>query len=104
MEKNKKPARSRLKECRNYPRISDNEGNNENNDDSEVIIAAACGRRFGTMCLLSGSIVWLAFFLKDMYNYMIFYQLIYSLSLSALFCLSVMFCESSRVFTFGNLY
>ena len=62
MEKNKKPARSRLKECRNYPRISDNEGNNENNDDSEVIIAAACGRRFGTMCLLSGSIVWLAFF------------------------------------------
>lgn len=43
---------------------SDNEGNNENNDDSEVIIAAACGLRFGTMCLLSGSIVWLAFFLK----------------------------------------
>ena len=28
---------------------SDNEGNNENNDDSEVIIAAACGQRFGTM-------------------------------------------------------
>ncbi|HEJ7137749.1 TPA: hypothetical protein SMF84_004283 [Serratia marcescens] len=41
---------------------SDNEGNNENNDDSEVIIAAARGSRFGTMCLLSGSIVWLAFF------------------------------------------
>lgn len=79
---------------------SDNEGNNENNDDSEVIIAAACGQRFGTMCLLPGSIVWLPFFLKDMYNYMIFYQLIYSLSLSALFFLSVRFCESSRVFTF----
>ncbi|MFS8141997.1 hypothetical protein, partial [Serratia marcescens] len=42
---------------------------------------------------------WL-FFLKDTYNYMIFYQLIYSLSLSALFSLSVRFCESSRVFTF----
>jgi hypothetical protein len=41
---------------------SDNEGNNENNDDSEVIIAAARGSRFGTMCLLSRSIVWLAFF------------------------------------------
>jgi hypothetical protein len=27
-----------------------------------VIIAAACGQRFGTMCLLPGSIVWLAFF------------------------------------------
>lgn len=79
---------------------SDNEGNNENNDDSDVIIAAACGQRFGTMCLLLGLIVWLPFFLKDMYNYMIFYQLIYSLSLSALFCLSVRFCESSRVFTF----
>lgn len=92
MEKNKKPARSRLKECRNYPRISDNEGNNENNDDSEVI-AYCLAQLYG----------WL-FFLKDMYNYMIFYQLIYSLSLSALFCLSVMFCESSRVFTFGNLY
>ena len=51
---------------------SDNEGNNENNDDSEVIIAAACGQRFGTMCLLPGLIVWLPFFLKDMYNHMIF--------------------------------
>ncbi|MGQ5917564.1 hypothetical protein ACUNH4_26390, partial [Serratia sp. IR-2025] len=40
----------------------DNEGNNENNDDSEVIIAAACGQRFGTMCLLPGLIVWLPFF------------------------------------------
>lgn len=40
MEKNKKPARSRLKECRNYPRISDNEGNNENNDDSGCVRTA----------------------------------------------------------------
>ena len=60
MEENKKPARSRLKEYRNYLRV--NEGNNENNDDSEMIIAAACRARFGTMCLLPGAIVWLAFF------------------------------------------
>lgn len=99
MEGNKKPARSRLKGMQKLS--SDNEGNNENNDDSEVIIAAACGERFGTMCAYCPSQLygWL-FFLKDMYNYMIFYQLIYSLSLSALFCLSVRFCESSRVFTF----
>ncbi|HEJ7064571.1 hypothetical protein ACTVKI_19790 [Serratia marcescens] len=60
MEGNKKPARSRLKGMQKLS--SDNEGNNENNDDSEVIIAAACGERFGTMCLLLASIVWLAFF------------------------------------------
>ena len=79
---------------------SDNERNNETYDDSEEIIAGARGARFGTMCLLSRLIVWLAFFLKDMYKYMIFYKLVYFLSLSALFCMSVMFCESSRVFTF----
>jgi hypothetical protein len=27
-----------------------------------VIIATECGQRFGTMCLLPGSIVWLPFF------------------------------------------
>ncbi|MGS4236070.1 hypothetical protein [Serratia marcescens] len=60
MEENKKTGQKPVKGMLKLS--SDNEGNNENNDDSEVIIAAACGQRFGTMCLLPGSIVWLPFF------------------------------------------
>ncbi|WP_155243337.1 hypothetical protein [Serratia plymuthica] len=78
----------------------DNEGNNENNDDSGAIIAPVGWDAFGTMCLLTITFVWLSFFLMLLYNYMILYQLMYFLSLRAVFVLSVMFCGSSRIFTF----
>ena len=51
--------------------LTDNEGNNENNDDSGIIITSALCDAFGTMCLLRVSFVWLSFFLKFLYNSMI---------------------------------
>jgi hypothetical protein len=45
---------------RNY--LTDNEGNNENNDDSGIIITAVLSGVFGTMCLLEMTFVWQSIF------------------------------------------
>jgi hypothetical protein len=48
---------------RNYKNYhTDNEGNNENNDDSGVIIAPGAETTFGTTCLLLDTFVPLSLF------------------------------------------